>query len=146
MKILSDRDEASLSLHPLDRHYSSLRCALRPLDEGDADLATVRAYIASTHGRTHSQYTMEVEEVFAVEREGEGPRFRDVGNRTLLFHGSRLSNYAGILGQGLRIAPPEAPPTGYMFGGSRAVSPQKIIFKNSFFFHRKGPVLCRHGQ
>ncbi len=38
------------------------------------------------------------------------------GNRVLLFHGSRLSNWAGILGQGLRIAPPEAPPTGYMFG------------------------------
>ncbi len=34
----------------------------------------------------------------------------------MLFHGSRLSNWAGILGQGLRIAPPEAPPTGYMFG------------------------------
>ena len=34
----------------------------------------------------------------------------------LLFHGSRISNYAGILGQGLRIAPPEAPVTGYMFG------------------------------
>ena len=34
----------------------------------------------------------------------------------LLFHGSRLSNWAGILGRGLRVAPPEAPPTGYMFG------------------------------
>lgn len=34
----------------------------------------------------------------------------------LLWHGSRLSNYAGILSQGLRIAPPEAPVTGYMFG------------------------------
>ena len=33
----------------------------------------------------------------------------------LLFHGSRISNYAGILGEGLRIAPPEAPTTGYMF-------------------------------
>ncbi|XP_022104344.1 poly [ADP-ribose] polymerase 2-like [Acanthaster planci] len=34
----------------------------------------------------------------------------------LLWHGSRLTNWAGILGQGLRIAPPEAPVTGYMFG------------------------------
>ena len=33
----------------------------------------------------------------------------------LLFHGSRISNYAGILSEGLRIAPPEAPVTGYMF-------------------------------
>lgn len=34
----------------------------------------------------------------------------------LLWHGSRLTNYGGILSQGLRIAPPEAPVTGYMFG------------------------------
>ena len=32
----------------------------------------------------------------------------------LLWHGSRLSNWVGILSQGLRIAPPEAPVTGYM--------------------------------
>jgi poly [ADP-ribose] polymerase len=34
----------------------------------------------------------------------------------LLWHGSRLSNWTGILSQGLRIAPPEAPVSGYMFG------------------------------
>ena len=33
-----------------------------------------------------------------------------------IFLGSRLTNYVGILSQGLRIAPPEAPSTGYMFG------------------------------
>lgn len=32
----------------------------------------------------------------------------------LLWHGSRLSNWVGILSHGLRIAPPEAPITGYM--------------------------------
>lgn len=34
----------------------------------------------------------------------------------LLWHGSRLTNMVGILSTGLRIAPPEAPVTGYMFG------------------------------
>lgn len=29
--------------------------------------------------------------------------------RKLLWHGSRISNWYGILSQGLRIAPPEAP-------------------------------------
>ena len=37
-------------------------------------------------------------------------------NVQLLWHGSRMTNYAGILSSGLRIAPPEAPVTGYMFG------------------------------
>jgi hypothetical protein len=58
-------------------------------------------------------------------------------NRTMLWHGSRMTNYCGILSQGLRIAPvrlhvecdyccpyviqPEAPVTGYMFGRVRVV-------------------------
>lgn len=41
----------------------------------------------------------------------------------LLWHGSRLSNVVGILSKGLRIAPPEAPSNGYMFGkGVRSTS------------------------
>jgi len=34
----------------------------------------------------------------------------------MLFHGSALFNFIGILSQGLRIAPKEAPNHGYMFG------------------------------
>ncbi len=34
----------------------------------------------------------------------------------LLWHGSRLSNFVGIISQGLRIAPPEAPVSGYLYG------------------------------
>ena len=34
----------------------------------------------------------------------------------LLFHGTQATNVLGILSQGLKIAPPEAPATGYMFG------------------------------
>lgn len=37
-------------------------------------------------------------------------------NKILLWHGSRLTNWAGILRRGLCIAPPEAPHTGSMFG------------------------------
>jgi len=54
-----------------------------------------------------------------VKRRGEAARYRPFSklhNRQLLWHGSRVSNFAGILSQGLRIAPPEAPATGYMFG------------------------------
>jgi hypothetical protein len=37
-------------------------------------------------------------------------------NKALLWHGSRNANYVGILSEGLKIAPPDAPVTGYMFG------------------------------
>ena len=60
--------------------------------------------------------------IFRIERKGEHERFKEAygnipnSNRRLLWHGSRSTNYGGILSQGLRIAPPEAPVNGYMFG------------------------------
>lgn len=57
--------------------------------------------------------------MFKIERKGEGERydkFQHLPDRRLLFHGSSMTNFMGILAQGLRIAPPEAPATGYMFG------------------------------
>ena len=51
-------------------------------------------------------------QIFEVDREGEGQQFepfKALHNRQLLWHGSRTTNFAGILSQGLRIAPPEAP-------------------------------------
>lgn len=50
--------------------------------------------------------------IFKIAREGESQRFKpfkQLHNRRLLWHGSRTTNFAGILSQGLRIAPPEAP-------------------------------------
>jgi len=58
-------------------------------------------------------------DAFKVGRQGEDDRFKQsaaLGNHQLLWHGSRVSNYVGILSQGLRIAPPEAPKSGYRFG------------------------------
>ncbi|KAL3282715.1 hypothetical protein HHI36_005887 [Cryptolaemus montrouzieri] len=59
---------------------------------------------------------LKTEELIVVERLGEKQRFKQLYNRMLLWQGSRNNNFAGILSQGLRIAPPEAPSTSYMFG------------------------------
>jgi poly [ADP-ribose] polymerase 2/3/4 len=107
---------ASLRMHSLDHEYAQLHTRLTPLDREGEVFAMLKQYVANTHAPTHTQYSTEVEDAFAVEREGEADAFRDVGNKQLLFHGSRLSNWRGILSSGLRIAPPEAPLTGYMFG------------------------------
>lgn len=58
----------------------------------------------------------EIEEAYELNKELDNQRYRDLGNKKLLWHGSRLTNYVGIISQGLRIAPPEAPSTGYLFG------------------------------
>lgn len=103
--------------HPLDQHYRKLHCALHPLDHESYEFKVISQYLQSTHAPTHSDYTMTLLDVFEVEKEGEKEAFRDdLHNRMLLWHGSRLSNWVGILNHGLRVAPPEAPITGYMFG------------------------------
>lgn len=103
--------------HPLDRQYHSLNCQLQPLDTDSNEYKVIEKYLKSTHAPTHTDYTMTLLDVFAVEREGEKDNFNsELQNRMLLWHGSRLSNWVGILSQGLRVAPAEAPVTGYMFG------------------------------
>ncbi|XP_035489725.1 poly [ADP-ribose] polymerase 2 [Scophthalmus maximus] len=103
--------------HPLDRQYCSLQCKLQPLDSGSHEYKVVEKYLHSTHAPTHQDYTMTLLDVFSVDRDGESHNFiSQIHNRTLLWHGSRLSNWVGILSRGLRVAPPEAPVTGYMFG------------------------------
>ncbi|MGH0140553.1 UNVERIFIED_CONTAM: hypothetical protein FKN15_023221 [Acipenser sinensis] len=103
--------------HPLDKQYSSLHCDLSPLEHSTQEFQILEKYLQSTHASTHSEYTMSLLDVFSIEKEGESEAFRrDINNRMLLWHGSRLSNWVGILNKGLRVAPPEAPVTGYMFG------------------------------
>uniref|UniRef100_A0A1A8Q5N2 Poly [ADP-ribose] polymerase n=1 Tax=Nothobranchius rachovii TaxID=451742 RepID=A0A1A8Q5N2_9TELE len=108
----ADSDE-----HPLDRQYKSLQCRLQPLDSSSHEYKVIEEYLQSTHASTHSDYSMTVLDVFSVDRDRESDYFlSQLHNRTLLWHGSRISNWVGILSKGLRVAPPEAPVTGYMFG------------------------------
>uniref|UniRef100_A0A3B3CSP4 Poly [ADP-ribose] polymerase n=1 Tax=Oryzias melastigma TaxID=30732 RepID=A0A3B3CSP4_ORYME len=107
----ADSDE-----HPLDRHYHSLKCNLLPLDSTSSEFKVIEKYLQSTHAPTHRDYTMSVLDIFSVDRCGESEGFLSDLHNTLLWHGSRLSNWVGILSKGLRVAPPEAPVTGYMFG------------------------------
>ncbi|XP_021365761.1 poly [ADP-ribose] polymerase 1-like isoform X2 [Mizuhopecten yessoensis] len=104
---------------PIDAHYRKLNTEIEHLDLASEESQRLLDYVKNTHAATHNQYDLEVLDIFQVIRDGEKSRyspFTDLPNRQLLWHGSRTTNYAGILSQGLRIAPPEAPVTGYMFG------------------------------
>lgn len=108
--------ESKIDENPIDTHYNALKCQMFPLVQSTADYQMIEDYLQNTHAPTHNQYKMKIVEVFEVKKDGDDETFVDKGNRTLLWHGSRLTNWVGILSQGLRIAPPEAPVTGYMFG------------------------------
>ncbi|XP_057662049.1 poly [ADP-ribose] polymerase [Diorhabda carinulata] len=111
--------KSSGSEHTVDSYYNQLNTELQVLERGTEEFSIINEYVQNTHAATHDNYELIIDEVFTVKRQGEDKRykpFRKLPNRKLLWHGSRVTNYAGILSQGLRIAPPEAPVTGYMFG------------------------------
>ncbi|KAH9887772.1 poly polymerase catalytic domain-containing protein [Xylariomycetidae sp. FL2044] len=125
---LGDLKDASLlmkkdrkeEINELDRQFRGLglqeMTALNPQEE---EFLQLKQYLMDTRGATHNaNYT--VSQIFRIEREGETARFEEAhgasSDRRLLWHGSRCTNFGGILSQGLRIAPPEAPVSGYMFG------------------------------
>ncbi|EXJ87633.1 hypothetical protein A1O3_04594 [Capronia epimyces CBS 606.96] len=111
-------------LHILDRQYQGLGMReMTPLDSASDEFQEIGLYLHYSVGGTHG-VNYQVQDIFRIEREGEAGRldtspYANLGNksdRRLLWHGSRCSNFGGILSQGLRIAPPEAPASGYMFG------------------------------
>ncbi|XP_021839258.2 poly [ADP-ribose] polymerase 2 isoform X2 [Spinacia oleracea] len=116
-KLLSD--DVGMQDDLLYAQYGRLNCELMPVEVDSEEFSMIQKYTKNTHAKTHSNYTVDINQVFRVSRGGENEQFKKFAstkNRMLLWHGSRLTNWTGILSQGLRIAPPEAPVTGYMFG------------------------------
>ncbi|CUA76808.1 poly [Rhizoctonia solani] len=146
-KIMSDsrpKDADGNPLNPLDANMRSLDLKfVDPVARDSKEWATIANYMTGTHGATHSHYRGELRNLFRVERHGETDNWNNAGwgkladgEKMLLWHGSRSTNFAGILKQGLRIAPPEAPVTGYMFG-------KGVYFADAF---SKSANYCHAGQ
>ncbi|GJN38426.1 hypothetical protein PR202_gb27463 [Eleusine coracana subsp. coracana] len=134
----SDNDES------LDDKYKKLHCNITPFAHDSEDYKLIERYLLNTHAPTHKDWSLELEEVFALDRDGELNKYsrykNNLHNKMLLWHGSRLTNFVGILSQGLRIAPPEAPVTGYMFG--KGLYFADLVSKSAQYCYvdRKNPV------
>jgi len=117
-EVMGGVDNEADSKNPIDWQFGKLKCGMTVATPGSEVFEMCERYLLDTHATTHSSYSLSLENVFVLEREGEAKRFKqfdEMENHQLLWHGSRLTNWTGILSQGLRIAPPEAPVTGYMF-------------------------------
>jgi poly [ADP-ribose] polymerase len=104
----------------LESCFAKLHIDMSHLPADSPTFRTLDSYLQRTLASTHkAKYDLDIIDAFTVSRHSESERFEpwlDLHNHQLLWHGSRVSNFVGILSQGLRIAPPEAPVTGYMFG------------------------------
>ena len=98
------------NIHPYDYIYSCLSTFIKPLDKNSQEYNILLKSIPNNK---------KVLDIFIIQRRGEADRiskWKDTPNHYLLWHGSQTSNYLGILFEGLRIAPPEAPTSGMLFG------------------------------
>ena len=109
----------------LNDYYKELNCDIKTISEDKPIYSTIKKYLESKISREDTdafgsyygrRNNLSLIKAYEIGRHGEKKKFKDYGNKKLLWHGSRMTNFVGILSQGLRIAPPEAPSSGYLYG------------------------------
>ncbi|KAL8725532.1 MAG: hypothetical protein Q9166_007286 [cf. Caloplaca sp. 2 TL-2023] len=123
MKTTQDNKKDVEAVNMLDKRFKELNMdEMTPLDHKSAEYKGLADYLIKSSGSTHG-IKYRLEDIFRIQRTGEADRFEKSefsklhqSDKRLLWHGSRTTNFGGILSQGLRIAPPEAPVNGYAFG------------------------------
>ena len=101
------------AINPYDYIANCLSTNINVLEKNSAEYELIIKYMQQTSDNN------KVLSIFRVNRKGEAEaieKFKDEHSRKLLWHGTSTANIIGILMQGLKIAPPEVPNTGYMFG------------------------------
>jgi poly [ADP-ribose] polymerase len=101
MKIASNlinEDTSGSETNVLDHHYNALNCGIKAIDKGSKTWKMVADYVKNTHASTHNYYTLEPLDIYEIERPGEETRYnKSIGNDLLLWHGSGVANFVGIL-------------------------------------------------
>jgi poly [ADP-ribose] polymerase len=95
-------DKGTVLFDPgLDGKYQALQCDLGPLERGDPTWQQIADLVHKSQLRTK---TIKVQSVYRVRRKGEHEAFTaGVDNQRLLFHGSRIKNWVGILSRGILL-------------------------------------------
>ena len=101
-------------------YYKQLNCDIKSIKKDEPIYEKLNKYLTVSADKNNNNYYYENKltllKAYSLNRHGEEKKFKDFGNKKLLWHGTRITNYVGILSQGLRIAPPEAPSSGYLYG------------------------------
>ncbi|GBM79569.1 Poly [ADP-ribose] polymerase 1 [Araneus ventricosus] len=90
--------------------YDKLKCDIKPLAQISNEYEIISRYVENTQVKSEN-YILKIQGAFKINRHAESAnyaKFKEYPNKKLLFHGSRLDNFVGILSNGLLISPPEA--------------------------------------
>lgn len=104
---------SALEPNPVDTKYEALDCKIEAVESNQAEYKMIESYF-----NVNKKSNINMQQVYKVGRNPEQKGFNplNLDNKKLLWHGTRFSNFVGILTNGMRIAPPEAPCSGSLFG------------------------------
>jgi predicted DNA-binding WGR domain protein len=97
-------------LHPCDAIYNQINTDIKPLDKTSDEWKYIMDYITNTQGPTH-RFKIDVLDIYDIERKGEKDTFdkycaaNKIDNKTLLWHGSSITNFCSIFQKGLLLNP-----------------------------------------
>jgi predicted DNA-binding WGR domain protein len=81
--------------------YEALRCAITWVDPGTPTHREIRDYVINSQIKSKR---IKVANVFTLHRESEWTAFTEhIDNQRLMFHGSRIRNWVGILSRGILL-------------------------------------------
>ena len=67
LKLIGQGDDTDAEAE-VDKRYKSLGIDLEPVDPSEDDYKVVQKYIENTHGKTHAQYSLEIESLFRLNK------------------------------------------------------------------------------
>lgn len=85
----------------VDEEYKALGCTITPLDKKQDKYEEIEEYVVKSQVKMNS---IKVKGVYALKRDDEWKTFASkISNQKLLFHGSNIRNWVGILTRGILL-------------------------------------------
>jgi poly [ADP-ribose] polymerase len=85
----------------IDAEYEALKCNLGYVDHDSSTFRAIGEHVIKSLIKTKK---VAIKNIFTLKRDGEWDGFtKEVGNERLLFHGSRIQNWVGILSRGILL-------------------------------------------
>ena len=88
----------------VDDQYASLNAEVRHIKAASKEFKDVAKQVQASQLNSHGSEVVDIKNIFSVRREEELKQFTDsIPNQRTLFHGSRISNWVGLLGRGILL-------------------------------------------
>ncbi|KAK3251587.1 hypothetical protein CYMTET_39079 [Cymbomonas tetramitiformis] len=98
------KSQNALHSNDLDSQYDTLQCKVDIVKPNSREHADILKEIKESQERSHGGNGVKVKRVFRLRREEEYERYQPaIGNETYLYHGSRMSNWVGLLSRGILL-------------------------------------------